>query len=108
MCADCLAGAHPALSCAEAAAKRRGDIDALLGAVRAISADGGAQQCPYCDVVVERTEGCNFMACTCGHAFCYVWYEFIAGACISLFYSSVAESLIFGSHFILPNTVATS
>jgi hypothetical protein len=29
------------------------------------------QACPVCHVIVERTEGCNSMACKCGTVFCY-------------------------------------
>ncbi|KAK9101621.1 hypothetical protein Scep_025051 [Stephania cephalantha] len=29
------------------------------------------QRCPLCRFYVERTEGCSFMKCRCGHTFCY-------------------------------------
>lgn len=31
----------------------------------------GWKQCPGCKNIVERIEGCDFMTCQCGHAFCY-------------------------------------
>lgn len=27
--------------------------------------------CPHCKARVNRDQGCNYMACTCGHVFCY-------------------------------------
>lgn len=71
MCAHCLGAAHVDQTCAEVDARRAAEIGALLAAVRACSADGGAQQCPSCGHAAERTEGCDFMKCLCGNAFCY-------------------------------------
>jgi hypothetical protein len=31
----------------------------------------GWKRCPGCKNMVERSEGCNFMTCECGHNFCY-------------------------------------
>jgi len=28
--------------------------------------------CPWCKKAVERSAGCNFMACVCGKNFCYL------------------------------------
>jgi len=28
--------------------------------------------CPWCNKAVERSAGCNFMACVCGKSFCYM------------------------------------
>ncbi len=28
--------------------------------------------CPWCKKAVERSAGCNYMACTCGKSFCYL------------------------------------
>jgi ariadne-1 len=31
-----------------------------------------AKFCPWCNKAVERSQGCNFMACLCGKSFCYM------------------------------------
>lgn len=32
----------------------------------------GWKQCPGCKNMVEKSDGCNFMTCECGHEFCYL------------------------------------
>jgi hypothetical protein len=32
----------------------------------------GTKQCPACNTITERLEGCNFMTCSCGTHFCNV------------------------------------
>ncbi|KPI45146.1 uncharacterized protein AB675_2845 [Cyphellophora attinorum] len=36
-----------------------------------LAAKEGWKVCPGCGNMVERSEGCNFMTCECGHNFCY-------------------------------------
>jgi IBR domain, a half RING-finger domain len=33
------------------------------------------QNCPACETVIERNDGCNHMTCRCGHEFCWVCGE---------------------------------
>ncbi|PVG04573.1 hypothetical protein CPB86DRAFT_777856 [Serendipita vermifera] len=33
--------------------------------------EGISKPCPNCRVSIEKIEGCDIMACKCGHAFCY-------------------------------------
>jgi hypothetical protein len=33
--------------------------------------DANARPCPKCAVLITRATGCNAVACTCGHRFCY-------------------------------------
>eukprot|EP00959_Pyramimonas_sp_CCMP1952_P282176 5897859-Pyramimonas_sp.AAC.1 len=39
--------------------------------LRTVAAEEGWQQCSQCKRIVERSEGCNHMACKCGYQFCY-------------------------------------
>ena len=37
------------------------------------------KQCPYCRNWVEKTDGCNHIACRCGNHFCYFCGEGMNG-----------------------------
>lgn len=72
ICGGCMGATHDGKTCAEVDADRALEVAILLDAVRQVSSDGGAQQCPTCTRIVERMEGCDFMSCVCGGNFCYV------------------------------------
>lgn len=71
ICGGCMGATHDGKTCAELDADRAREVASLLDAVRQVSSDGGAQQCPTCTRIVERMEGCDFMSCVCGGKFCY-------------------------------------
>ncbi|KAG1669196.1 hypothetical protein FOA52_001447 [Chlamydomonas sp. UWO 241] len=72
LCASCLIpGWHEGFSCEAFQAlpphQRSADDAALLRLSDVLR----WKQCPSCSHVVERSEGCNHMACLCGGSFCY-------------------------------------
>lgn len=72
LCMVCVAPWHSGLSCAEFQAQPvelRVSADDL--AARQVLVENGGWQCPACGEGIERADGCNFMLCICGKAFCY-------------------------------------
>lgn len=57
VCDICLHVAHP-LTCEQVHEQRAQEVAALLSTVKGLTQCGLAQQCPFCGVVVERTDGC--------------------------------------------------
>lgn len=49
--------------------------DADETALLTLSAQRNWRQCPTCNVMVEKTNGCNHVECVCGVDFCYVCGE---------------------------------
>ena len=45
--------------------------DEHQGQLRRLTQEMNWKVCPSCNIVVERTGGCNHITCTCGHEFCY-------------------------------------
>ncbi|MCL7037257.1 hypothetical protein MKW94_015340 [Papaver nudicaule] len=70
-CAQCKVPWHPGIVCAEFQklnVDERGREDIML---MEAAKKNKWQRCPKCKFYVERTEGCLFIKCRCGHAFCY-------------------------------------
>ncbi|KAI1093002.1 hypothetical protein F5B19DRAFT_170892 [Rostrohypoxylon terebratum] len=44
------------------------DNEALI---KKLASDRGWRQCPNCDTLIEKNEGCGHMLCYCGQRFCY-------------------------------------
>ncbi|CAM0951391.1 unnamed protein product [Alopecurus aequalis] len=71
-CAKCKVPWHDGVDCAEfqrLGDDERGREDLLL---RKVAQQSKWQRCPKCKIYVERVSGCTFIACRCGHCFCYL------------------------------------
>ncbi|XP_010917468.4 uncharacterized protein [Elaeis guineensis] len=71
-CARCRVPWHEGIGCEEfqqLGEGERGREDLML---RELATRLQWQRCPKCKIYVEKTEGCRFMKCRCGHCFCYV------------------------------------
>ena len=68
-CMNCRAMYHDGMTCMEfkVGQKRDGNDEMFERYVARMN----FKQCPKCGAWVEKTEGCDHMACTCGYAFCY-------------------------------------
>lgn len=62
-CTHCKTTAHPGLKCPPPDLEER--------QVMALSLKKGWKQCKNCGRVCEKIEGCDYMDCLCGSAFCY-------------------------------------
>ncbi|KAM0871680.1 hypothetical protein ACQ4PT_039227 [Festuca glaucescens] len=71
-CARCKVPWHDGVDCAEfqrLGDDERGREDLLL---RKVARQSKWQRCPKCKMYVDRIDGCTFIACRCGHCFCYL------------------------------------
>uniref|UniRef100_A0ACD5Y216 Uncharacterized protein n=1 Tax=Avena sativa TaxID=4498 RepID=A0ACD5Y216_AVESA len=71
-CAKCKVPWHDGVECADfqrLGDDERGQEDLLL---RKVAQQSKWQRCPKCKIYVERVDGCTFIACRCGHCFCYL------------------------------------
>ncbi|EER96742.1 uncharacterized protein LOC8062109 [Sorghum bicolor] len=71
-CAQCKVAWHDGVTCAEfqrLGKDERSRNDLLL---RKVAERSNWQRCPKCKMYVERTEGCVYIVCRCGHRFCYL------------------------------------
>lgn len=71
-CATCKVPWHDGVDCAEfqrLGDDERGREDLLL---RKVAQQSKWQRCPKCKMYVDRIDGCTFIACRCGHCFCYL------------------------------------
>ncbi|KAI4990336.1 hypothetical protein ZWY2020_038699 [Hordeum vulgare] len=71
-CAKCKVPWHEGVDCAEfqrLGDDERGREDLLL---RKVAQQSKWQRCPKCKIYVDRVDGCTFIACRCGHCFCYL------------------------------------
>lgn len=59
VCNICLHIAHPQLTCEQLHTQRAEELASVLSTVKGLTSCGLAQQCPFCGVVVERTDGCT-------------------------------------------------
>ncbi|KAJ0794440.1 putative transcription factor C2H2 family [Helianthus annuus] len=71
-CAQCKVAWHCGISCAEFQSLKKGernqDHDKLL---IDLAKNKKWMKCPKCMHFVEKVYGCDFIACRCGHGFCY-------------------------------------
>ncbi|KAI3852328.1 hypothetical protein MKW92_007511 [Papaver armeniacum] len=70
-CAQCKVPWHSGIICADFQklnVDERGNEDIML---MKTAKKNQWQRCPKCKFYVERTSGCLFIKCRCGHAFCY-------------------------------------
>lgn len=71
ICPACRAAWHEGVTCAQYRMlpdDMRGTEDRALVA---LAASSGWKQCPKCRHMVQRSYGCDYMACRCGAKFCY-------------------------------------
>lgn len=71
-CAQCKVPWHDGVTCTEfqqLGKDERGREDLLL---RKVAQESKWQRCPKCKMYVERSDGCVFIICRCGHCFCYL------------------------------------
>eukprot|EP01052_Picozoa_sp_SAG31_P000970 SAG31_NODE_30_length_32545_cov_9.378999_33_plen_188_part_00 len=72
-CLSCNNAYHAGRTCAQDAALKKaasgtsGDAELQQWAARE-----GAKQCPNCNNMVAKTDGCNAMTCRCGIVFCWL------------------------------------
>lgn len=71
-CPRCrIAGWHQGFTCSDFQALPGHLKSAEDAAVLKLSSDKAWKKCPSCNMVVERSEGCNHVKCRCGTDFCY-------------------------------------
>ncbi|CAO2841632.1 unnamed protein product [Amaranthus hypochondriacus] len=70
-CAQCKVGWHDGVECAEyqSLSKDEREKDDIM--LRKLAKSNKWQRCPVCKFYVEKSEGCLYMKCRCGIAFCY-------------------------------------
>ncbi|KAK8016577.1 hypothetical protein PG993_014766 [Apiospora rasikravindrae] len=66
-CLTCREAAHTG-ACDEEVLQRSKEADETL---LRLAQEKGWTQCPACNAMTERIDGCNFMTCHCGQYFCY-------------------------------------
>ncbi|KAK7962118.1 uncharacterized protein PG986_002943 [Apiospora aurea] len=66
-CLTCRQAAHDG-ACDEELLQRSKEADETL---LRLAEEEGWTQCPACNAMTERIDGCNFMTCLCGQCFCY-------------------------------------
>uniref|UniRef100_D8PV29 RBR-type E3 ubiquitin transferase n=1 Tax=Schizophyllum commune (strain H4-8 / FGSC 9210) TaxID=578458 RepID=D8PV29_SCHCM len=69
VCTGCNEGAHVGRTCRENARDVQRKHDEKLN--DALIAEQNFKRCPSCQVLVEKTEGCNHISCRCGAHFCW-------------------------------------
>ncbi|CAG9998493.1 unnamed protein product [Clonostachys byssicola] len=68
ICAACHTS-HPGVTCAQHQGDSSGDIQALIKVKKEL----GIQDCPRCEIPIEKTDGCNHMTCkVCSCHICWV------------------------------------
>ncbi|KIY49309.1 hypothetical protein FISHEDRAFT_20366, partial [Fistulina hepatica ATCC 64428] len=69
ICSACHEDEHAGMSCAERRLQKSTDHQERLAKEWAASHD--VKTCPKCGIQIEKTEGCNHMACRCGAHICW-------------------------------------
>lgn len=69
ICPTCDAEAHEGMTCRERRIYRDPALQERLNSV--LAEEQGWKRCPACDVIIEKTEGCNHVQCRCGAHICW-------------------------------------
>ncbi|KAJ6598016.1 hypothetical protein B0H10DRAFT_735207 [Mycena sp. CBHHK59/15] len=70
ICSSCDDEAHEGMSCAER--RLQSDPGEQERRNEEWATTNGVKRCPTCSVWIEKTEGCNHMACKCGAHICWI------------------------------------
>ncbi|KAK9101620.1 hypothetical protein Scep_025050 [Stephania cephalantha] len=70
-CAQCKVPWHPGIECADYQKLNRNERGREDLMVMELAKERKWQRCPICKFYVERIDGCLYMKCRCGFAFCY-------------------------------------
>ncbi|KAF9000394.1 hypothetical protein BDQ17DRAFT_1282031 [Cyathus striatus] len=70
VCSACDTEAHTGMTCEESRISRNPMEQERLNDEWAKA--NGVKKCPRCQVLVQKTEGCNHMSCRCGAHFCWI------------------------------------
>ncbi|GAB2245922.1 hypothetical protein Droror1_Dr00001415 [Drosera rotundifolia] len=70
-CAQCMVAWHDGIGCEEYRNLNEEEGSSEGAMLRDLAKNKKWQRCPSCKFYVERKDGCNYMMCRCGTAFCY-------------------------------------
>lgn len=70
-CAKCKVPWHSGIKCGEFQKLHKNERESGDIMLMQLAKKNRWTRCPKCKFYVERSEGCLFMKCRCGHAFCY-------------------------------------
>ncbi|KAK9705732.1 hypothetical protein RND81_07G077900 [Saponaria officinalis] len=70
-CAQCKVGWHAGFKCSEFQNLSKDEREKEDLMLRDLAKNKNWQRCPACKFYVEKSEGCLYMKCRCGIAFCY-------------------------------------
>ncbi|PIA43226.1 hypothetical protein AQUCO_02000574v1 [Aquilegia coerulea] len=70
-CAQCKVPWHTGINCKDFQKLGKGEREKEDILLMNLAKDKKWQRCPKCKFYVERSDGCLFMKCRCGFAFCY-------------------------------------
>lgn len=70
-CAQCRVGWHAGIKCEEYQSLSKDEREKEDIMLRKLAKSKNWQRCPKCKYYVEKSEGCLYMKCRCGVAFCY-------------------------------------
>ncbi|GJZ92322.1 zinc finger, C6HC-type containing protein [Tanacetum coccineum] len=71
-CAQCKVTWHSGISCSEYQSLKKDERDPSDLMLRDLAKNKAWKRCPKCNFYVERTTGCEHIACRCGYQFCYM------------------------------------
>ncbi|ETV92735.1 hypothetical protein H310_13156 [Aphanomyces invadans] len=71
LCLRCQVGWHDGLNCDEYKRMIAAGGDSDEAQLYQLKYTFQWKQCPKCNILVERSTGCNYMRCKCGEPFCY-------------------------------------
>ncbi|KAL8093813.1 E3 ubiquitin-protein ligase RSL1-like [Apium graveolens] len=70
-CAKCMVPWHSGIKCRKFQKLHKEERERNDDLLRQLAQEKRWTRCPKCKFYVERTEGCLFIKCRCGYAFCY-------------------------------------
>ncbi|KAK1355002.1 hypothetical protein POM88_048258 [Heracleum sosnowskyi] len=70
-CAKCMVPWHSGIKCGDFQKLHKNERESGDLMLMQLAKKNRWTRCPECKFYVERTEGCLFMKCRCGHTFCY-------------------------------------